>query len=280
MALPLDAILASRTSHTPVVMGILNVTPDSFSDGGQFFSPDEALAQARALLDAGCDILDVGAESTRPGAERISPGEQIRRLREILPALCGLGVLVSIDTTRAAVAKFALDCGAAMLNDISAGRDDPAMFSLAAERKVPICLMHMQSQPGDMQTNPRYDDVTAEVGAFLAERVNAAVAAGIPREWCIVDPGIGFGKTLDHNLALLASVEQWAPAECAILIGPSRKRFISEIDPNAADDNRLGGTLAACVATYRQGATIFRVHDAAPIRQGLLVEQALRSAAH
>lgn len=278
MALPLEIILASRATREPVVMGILNVTPDSFSDGGEFGSPDDALAQARALLDAGCELLDVGAESTRPGAKRIPAEEQITRLREVLPALCEMDVTISIDTTRAAVAEFALDCGAAILNDISAGRDDAGMLPLASARGAAICLMHMQGQPGDMQDAPRYDDVVAEVGAFLAERVAAAVAAGVPRERCIVDPGIGFGKTLEHNLALLTHVDQWAPAGCPILIGPSRKRFIAEIDPRASADNRLGGTLAACVETYRQGATIFRVHDPAPIRQALLVEQSLRAA--
>ena len=258
-------------------MGIVNVTPDSFSDGGQFCSPADALAQAKALVEAGCDILDLGAESTRPGSQRVDAETQIQRLRDILPAVCELGVVISIDTTLAPVASFALDAGAHILNDVSAGRDDPAMLPLAASRNAPICLMHMQGQPGTMQAAPHYDDVTAEVAAFFTERLAAAHGAGIPREHCILDPGIGFGKTLEHNLALLARVNDWAPRDTVLLIGPSRKRFIDDIAPAPAQQ-RVGGTLAACLATYRQGATIFRVHDPQPIRQGLEVQRALETA--
>jgi len=205
MAASVADILRSHSTGRATVMGILNVTPDSFSDGGRFLRPADARQRAARLLAEGADAIDIGAESTRPGSDRVPPGEQIDRLRDVLPAVCGLGRPVSIDTTSAEVAAFALDAGAAIVNDISAGRDDPGLFALAAERGCPIVLMHMLGQPKTMQADPRYEDVVAEVAAFLRGRVEAAEAAGVPRERCIVDPGIGFGKKREHNLALLAN---------------------------------------------------------------------------
>jgi len=271
----LDDILTSHRTGCPIVMGVLNITPDSFSDGGRFLAPDAAIAGARAMVAAGADVVDVGAESTRPGSDRVGPDEQIRRLEAILPAVVALGAAVSIDTTSAAVAAFALDAGAAIVNDVAAGRDDPAMLPLVAERGAPVVLMHMLGRPKDMQTDPRYDDVVAEVRAFLAERLDAAVAAGVDRRRCIVDPGIGFGKTLEHNLALLAGVEALTALGVPVLVGPSRKRFISALVGDVPPDERLGGTLAAVCAAYRRGATIFRVHDVAPARQALAVLAAI-----
>ena len=245
MGLSLDDILASHRTHQPVVMGILNVTPDSFSDGGAFFDPGAAAEQARQMADEGADVIDVGAESTRPGSERVTAGEQIRRLRKVLPAAVASGAVVSIDTTLSPVARFALDAGAAIINDVSAGRDDPAMLDLAADRQAPIILMHMLGTPKDMQAEPRYENVVAEVRAFLADRAAAAEAAGVPRERIIVDPGIGFGKRLEHNLALLAGIGELVSLGLGVLVGPSRKRFIGELTGQDDPRRRTAGTVAA-----------------------------------
>ena len=275
MGLSLDDILASHRTRRAVVMGILNVTPDSFSDGGEFFDPAAAAGQARRMADEGADIIDVGAESTRPGSQRVTAGEQIRRLLKALPAAVASGAVVSIDTTLSAVARFALDEGAAMINDVSAGRDDPAMLDLAAKRGAPIVLMHMLGEPKDMQVEPRYDNVVAEVRAFLAERAAAAEAAGVPRERIIVDPGFGFGKRLEHNLALLAGIGELVSLSYAVLVGPSRKRFIAALTGQEDPHSRTAGTIAACLAAWSRGATMFRVHDVGPLRQALAVAAAI-----
>jgi len=279
MGLSLDDILASPRTRKPVVMGILNVTPDSFSDGGEFFDPAAAAYQARRLADEGADVIDVGAESTRPGSQRVAADEQIARLRSALPAAVASGAVVSIDTTLSAVARFALDEGAAIINDVSAGRDDPAMLALAAQRRAPIVLMHMLGTPKDMQIEPRYDDVVAEVRQFLAARADAAQAAGVPRERIIVDPGIGFGKTLDHNLALLAGTGEIASLGYGVLVGPSRKRFIGALTGQQDPHRRTAGTVAACLAAWSRGATMFRVHDVRELRDALAVATAIRTRA-
>jgi len=272
----IDEILTSHHSGRSVVMGILNVTPDSFSDGGEFFDPPAARAQALRMLDEGADVIDIGAESTRPGSAGVGPVDQIHRLRDVLPAVAETGATVSIDTTSAEVAAFALEAGAAIINDVSAGRDDPQILSLAAERKAPLVLMHMLGRPRTMQDNPRYDDVVAEVREFLAGRVEAAAAAGVARGRIIVDPGIGFGKRLEHNLALLAAgVGALLELGCPVLVGPSRKRFIGELTGCEAARRRLGGTLAACLAARRRGASIFRVHDVGPVVEALKVFEAI-----
>ncbi|HUS92837.1 MAG TPA: dihydropteroate synthase [Phycisphaerae bacterium] len=275
MKTSIEDILASHRTGRVVVMGILNVTPDSFSDGGAFLDPGAAREQAERMAAEGADVLDVGAESTRPGSGRVPAGEQIERLREVIPAVAACGVAVSIDTTRAEVACFALDSGAQLINDVSAGRDDARMLPLAAERGAPIVLMHMLDEPRTMQADPHYDDVVAEVRAFLAGRMDAAVAAGVPRERIVVDPGIGFGKRLEDNLALLAGVGELASLGAAVLVGPSRKRFIGALAGAPDPAERLGGSIAACLAAYRRGATIFRVHDVAPVRQALTVAAAI-----
>jgi len=264
-----EAILRSHRTGVPVVMGILNVTPDSFSDAGAFFDPAAAVAHARRMAAEGADVLDVGAESTRPGSERVAPAEQIRRLAPVLGEVAVLGVPVSIDTTSAEVADYALSAGATIVNDVSAGREDADLLPLAAARGAAVVLMHMLGRPKTMQADPRYDDVVTEVRDFLTERLVAAAAAGVPREHCIVDPGIGFGKTLEHNLQLLDGVAALAAMGVPVLIGASRKRFIGEITGVTDPPGRLAGSLAAACAAYARGATVFRVHDVAPARQAL-----------
>ena len=275
MAVTVHDIMTSHRTGRAVVMGVLNVTPDSFSDGGRFLDPAAAAAQTRRMLDEGADVIDIGAESTRPGSDRVSPAEQIGRLAEILPAAVETGALVSIDTTSAEVADFALGAGAAIINDVSAGRDDPEILAVAAQQDVPLVLMHMLGSPKTMQAEPHYDDVVAEVRGFLAARIEAAVAAGVPEENVIVDPGIGFGKLLEHNLALIAGVGALAELGRPVLIGPSRKRFIGELTGIETPADRAAGTIAACLAARRRGATIFRVHDVAPLVEALKVFDAV-----
>jgi dihydropteroate synthase len=275
MSATLQDILQSHRTHRAAVMGVLNVTPDSFSDGGAFLSPPRAIAGAGAMVAAGADIIDVGAESTRPGSERVSAEEQIARLRDVLPAVAKLPALVSIDTTRAAVAAFALRAGATIINDISAGREDVDMFALAAESGAAMVLMHMAGEPKTMQLDPHYDDVVAEVRAFLADRLAAAEAAGVPRDRLIVDPGIGFGKRTEHNLALLAGLGELVSLHRPVMVGASRKRFIGELAGAAVSADRLAGSLAALLEARRRGATIFRVHDVPASVQALKVASAI-----
>ncbi|MDP6044826.1 MAG: dihydropteroate synthase [Phycisphaerae bacterium] len=274
-------ILTARPSDPAVVMGILNVTPDSFSDGGKYLDPQSASAQAMQMIDSGAEIIDIGAESTRPGSDPVPPDEQIRRIEQVIPAIARTGAVVSIDTTNSAVAARAIEWGATIINDVSAGRDDPEILSLAAESRAGLVLMHMLGQPRNMQANPQYDDVLGEVKAFLSERIEAACAAGVAASRIVIDPGIGFGKKLEHNLALLGGVSGLADLGCAILIGPSRKRFIGDLGGSVRAEDRIGGTIAACLAARRGGATIFRVHDAAPAVEALRVYDAVISnAAH
>jgi dihydropteroate synthase len=278
MSATLEDILHSHRTGRAVVMGILNVTPDSFSDGGEFLSPPQAVARAKAMAAEGADIIDIGAESTRPGSDRLSPAEQIARLQDVLPAVAGLGTVVSIDTTSAQVAAFALDCGAAIINDISAGRDDPAMFALAARRGSAMVLMHMAGQPKTMQVDPHYDDVVGEVRAFLAERILAAEAAGLSADRLIVDPGLGFGKRTEHNVALLAGLDKLAGLGRPVMVGASRKRFIGQLTGVQTPADRLGGSLAACLFARGRGATLFRVHDVAATVQALKMSAAIEDA--
>ena len=278
MAVTLDDILTSHRTRRPIVMGVLNVTPDSFSDGGEFFDSGQAIQQARVMLDEGADIIDIGPESTRPGSDRVSAADQIDRIRNILPAVAEMGAVVSIDTTWAEVARFALDAGAAVINDVSAGRDDPSLLALAAEREAPICLMHMLGEPKTMQADPVYDDVVGQVAEFLSHRADVAQAAGVDRDRIIVDPGIGFGKMLDHNLALLAGTARLAALGYPVMIGASRKRFIGEIASQPDPAQRSAGTLAACLGCWRQGASIFRVHDVGEMVQAFAVACAIESA--
>jgi dihydropteroate synthase len=276
LAASIEDILGSHRTGRPVLVGILNVTPDSFSDGGEFLDPASAVQQARKLAADGADVLDVGAESTRPGSQRVSPADQIARLREVLPEVVRIGRLVSIDTTRLEVAEFALEAGAGIVNDVSAGREDPRILRLAAERPCALVLMHMLGQPKSMQENPTYNDVVAEVRDFLSQRLAAAESAGVPRQRCIVDPGIGFGKRLEHNLALLGNLRALTELGCPVMVGPSRKRFIGELTDQEQPYRRVPGTVAACVMAQLGGATIFRVHDVAEVLAGLRVAGAIR----
>jgi dihydropteroate synthase len=278
MAATLNDILNSHRTRTPVLAGIVNVTPDSFSDGGQFFDPADAVAHARNLVADGADILDLGAESTRPGAQRVIASDQIDRLRDVLRALRDCPAVISVDTTLAEVADFAIANGATIINDISAGREDPEMLKLVARHGCGYILMHMLGEPATMQQAPRYADVVAEVRDFLAERLGAAAAAGIDRSRCIVDPGIGFGKKLEHNLALLSATDEIASLSCPVMIGASRKRFIGELTGQADASKRIWGTVGACLAAWHRGATIFRVHDVAELWQALRVAAAIDAA--
>jgi dihydropteroate synthase len=259
-------------------MGVVNVTPDSFSDGGLFFEPGAAVAHGLELVAEGADILDIGGESTRPGAE---PVAQERELRRVLPVVEGLAAelgsraaTLSIDTSKAAVARAALHAGAGLVNDVTALRGDPEMVEVVAESGAQCCLMHMLGEPRTMQREPRYADVVDDVKAFLAERLAFAVDAGVAEERVLLDPGIGFGKTLAHNLELLRRLRELAALGRPLLLGTSRKSFLGRILAGADEQpldtaQRLPGTLATCVLAYERGARVFRVHDVAPARAAL-----------
>lgn len=266
--------------HRPtLVMGVLNVTPDSFSDGGQFLDPAAAEEQALQMAAQGADLIDIGAESTRPGSQRVPADEQIHRLR---PVLARLGrqppCTLSIDTTRADVVRLALDHGVSLVNDISAGRDDPTMLPLVASRGVPVILMHMRGQPADMQQDPRYEDVVLEVRAFLAERLAVAARAGIQPGRVLLDPGIGFGKTLQHNLSLLAGLSALASLGRPLVVGTSRKGFIGRLTGRDDPRQRLWGTAASVAWCAANGAAIARVHDVEPMVAVVRVARAISAA--
>ena len=250
-----------------LIMGILNVTPDSFSDGGRFLSPDAAVERALAMEKEGADIIDVGGESARPGADPVPVEEELRRVLPVLERLRGkLRIPISIDTTKAEVAEAALRAGASIVNDISALRFDPAMAPLVAKFGAGLVLMHMLGTPKTMQQAPYYEDVVTEVRDFLAERAQYAQSQGIPREAIAVDPGIGFGKTVEHNLELLRRLPELVELGFPVLVGPSRKSFIGAILGLGVEE-RLEGTLAACAVAVVRGADILRVHDVKEVRR-------------
>ena len=255
-------------------MGIVNVTPDSFSDGGLYLDADAALAHGRELAAAGADVLDVGGESTRPGADAVPAAEELRRVRPVVEALSAAGHTVSIDTSKASVAEAALDAGARIVNDVTALRGDPELAPLCAERGCDVVLMHMLGTPRTMQEDPRYGDVVEDVKAFLAERIEHAIAAGIGQERIWIDPGIGFGKTLEHNLELLARLGELRELGRPVIVGTSRKRFIGAIT-GREPDARIGGTVASNVLALANGADAFRVHDVAEVAEALRVAEAL-----
>ena len=259
------------------LMGVVNVTPDSFSDGGEFLDAERAIAHGRELAAQGADIVDVGGESTRPGAEAVGAAAELERVGPVVAALAGdggPGVPVSIDTSKRAVAEAALDAGAAIVNDVTALRGDPEMASLCAERGCGLVLMHMLGDPRTMQDDPRYDDVVDDVKAFLAERIEGAVAEGVAEERIWVDPGIGFGKSVEHNLELTLRLGELRELGRPIVYGSSRKSFIGKLT-GAPVDARLGGTIASSVLAYARGADVLRVHDAGPLRQALTVAEAI-----
>lgn len=274
-------------------MGILNVTPDSFSDGGRFLDAAAAVEHARAMVEEGAHILDVGGESTRPGAEPVTAQEELARVVPVLEGVAQAGLLdraqVSIDTCKASVAAAALDAGATLVNDVTAFRADPQMVALVADSGVECCLMHMLGEPRTMQGaggvggvggvgGPQYTDVVDEVKAFLVERMDFAVRAGVREDRILLDPGIGFGKTIEHNLTLLARLQEIAALGRPLVIGTSRKSFLGRIIARASGaqepvdaDQRLPGTIATNVLALERGASVFRVHDVAPVRDALAV---------
>jgi dihydropteroate synthase len=262
---------------TPTLMGIVNVTPDSFSDGGLYLDPEAAIAHGVELAAEGARILDIGGESTRPGAEAVDAELERERTEPVVAALAGLdgpGAGVSIDTSKASVAAAALDAGATIVNDVTALRADPELAAVCGERGPTVVLMHMQGTPRTMQSNPTYDDVVDDVRAFLAERIEVAVAAGVDEGRIWVDPGIGFGKTLAHNLELLRRLGELRELGRPIVVGSSRKSFIAALtgrDPS----RRLGGTVASNVLALAAGAEVFRVHDVLEVKRGLMVAAAI-----
>jgi dihydropteroate synthase len=259
------------------LMGVVNVTPDSFSDGGLYLDPSAAIAHGRELAAAGATILDVGGESTRPGAAPVAPDEELRRVEPVVAELAGVVEAISVDTSKATVAEAALDAGATIVNDVTALRGDPAMAALVADRGAGLVLMHMAGDPRTMQVDPTYGDVVAEVRDFLAERLAAAVAAGIDESRIWLDPGIGFGKTVAHNLELLRGLPELATLGRPILLGTSRKSFIGRTDGSETDD-RLGGTIATSILAALAGATILRVHDVREMSQAMQVVDAVLTA--
>ncbi|HET6251842.1 MAG TPA: dihydropteroate synthase [Tepidisphaeraceae bacterium] len=265
--------------HRPtLVMGILNLTPDSFSDGGKFAAADAALAHAEQMAADGADWIDIGAESTRPGSLSVSADEQLQRLMPVLSELRKrVAVVLSIDTTQAAVAAAALEAGVNVVNDISAGRDSPGMFPLVARHHAPIILMHMQGNPATMQQAPHYQDVTAEVSQFHRRRISAAVSEGVEPANILLDPGIGFGKTADHNLQLLRDLPAIATLGTPLVVGASRKGFIEKITGERAETGRPFGTAATVAWSAANGAAIVRVHDVRAMKQVLAMVSAIRS---
>jgi dihydropteroate synthase len=257
------------------VMGIVNVTPDSFSDGGLYIDAPAAIAHGLQLEAEGARILDVGGESTRPGAAPVSAEDELRRVVPVIEGLLAAGTRarISIDTSKAWVAAAAIAAGATLVNDVTALRGDPAMVEVVAGHGVDCCLMHMLGEPRTMQTDPRYDEVVNDVKAFLEQRLAFAVAHGVTEERILLDPGIGFGKTVAHNLELLARLDELAGLGRPIVIGTSRKSFLGRITGRAVDD-RLAATVATNVLAYERGARVFRVHDAGPIRDALAITAA------
>jgi dihydropteroate synthase len=271
--------LRTRTlavGRIPLLMGIINATPDSFSDAGQCFDPAAAIARGLQLAAEGADLLDVGGESTRPGAQPVDAGEELRRVMPVVAALCQQTSLpVSIDTTKAIVAREALAAGAEAINDVTGLTGDAGMLPLAVDAGCGLCVMHMRDMPQTMQRNPVYDDVVAEVRAYLAQRRDAIVAAGLRQAQVALDPGIGFGKTTAHNLALLSHAWQLHALGCPIVVGHSRKRFIGELLGDLRAD-RTAGTIGVALALAAQHVQVLRVHDVAAVRQSLLLYEATR----
>ena len=255
-------------------MGIVNVTPDSFSDGGLYLDAEAATTHGRRLAGEGAEILDVGGESTRPGAETVIAGEELRRTEPVVRALAADGHQVSIDTSKVAVAAAALDAGAAIVNDVTALAAGPELAELCADRGCGLVLMHMQGTPRTMQEDPAYDDVVDDIRAFLGERIEFAMSRGVDESRIWVDPGIGFGKTVEHNLELLRRLGELRDLGRPIVIGTSRKTFLGKLtgrEPGA----RLGGTIASNVLALAAGADVFRVHDVGPVREALSVAEAI-----
>jgi dihydropteroate synthase len=256
-------------------MGIVNVTPDSFSDGGLYLEPSAAIEHGLELEAQGATILDIGGESTRPGASPVAADEELRRIRPVIEGLAGsvTEAEISVDTSKAAVAHVALDAGATIINDVTAFRADPELVALVAQRAAGCCLMHMLGKPRTMQIDPHYDDVVSDVKAFLEQRMAFAVSEGVEEERIMLDPGIGFGKTVAHNLELLRRLDELVALGRPVVIGTSRKSFLARFTDGKAPD-RLAATIATNVLAYERGARVFRVHDVAPVHDALAVAAA------
>ncbi|HEV8646242.1 MAG TPA: dihydropteroate synthase [Burkholderiales bacterium] len=276
--LPLASLQAGRFSlalERPLIMGVVNVTPDSFSDGGRFLGTQQAVEHARILVEEGADILDIGGESSRPGAEPVGLDEELRRVMPVLEKLGGIPIPVSVDTCKPEVMRRAIAAGAAMVNDINALRELDALEAVA-ESQVAVCLMHMQGEPRTMQQDPHYEDVVSEVAEFLALRVEAAHQAGIARERIVIDPGFGFGKKTGHNLELLRGLPRIAGLGQPVLVGLSRKSLFGKITGKPVAD-RVSASVAAALLAVERGAALVRVHDVAATRDALLVLNAIES---
>lgn len=260
------------------IMGVINVTPDSFSDAGEVFAQVDAVARGKAMVEAGVDILDVGGESTRPGAQEISISEELDRVIPVIEGLLETGVILSVDTRHAEVMAGAIQAGAHIINDVTALTGEPKSLEVVANLGCPVILMHMQGEPGTMQNAPMYKDAPREVSDYLAKRIKACEAAGIARSQIAIDPGIGFGKTVDHNLQIIKQIERLHEHGCAIVLGVSRKRFIGLITDTQNPQGRLPGSLAAAVYARTKGVQIFRVHDVAESKQALLICDYIQSA--
>ncbi|MBL8659476.1 MAG: dihydropteroate synthase [Rhodospirillales bacterium] len=257
------------------VMGVVNVTPDSFSDGGEAFATDAAISRALAMVDAGADFIDIGGESTRPGSEGVAIDEELARVVPVVAALAARGVRISVDTRHPEVMAAALDAGAAIVNDITALTGDARSLPLVAGRRAGVVLMHMQGDPRTMQDAPCYDDAAADVRAWLTARRDECLAAGVPAGQIALDPGIGFGKTVDHNLRILSRLAEYRALGCALLVGVSRKSFIARLSRSEPPQGRLAGSLAAALAAVARGAHIVRVHDVEATVQALKVWSAI-----
>jgi dihydropteroate synthase len=259
---------------SPLLMGVVNVTPDSFSDGGLFLDADAAVEQGRQLAGEGADLLDIGGESTRPGAAPVAEHEELRRVVPVIERLADVGPRLSIDTTKVAVARAAVEAGATLVNDVSAFRFDPALAGFVAAAGVDCCLMHMLGEPRTMQEDPRYGDVVDEVKSFLEERLAFAVGEGVPEQRVWLDPGIGFGKTAAHNVELLRRLDEIVAIGRPVVVGTSRKSFLGKLTGGRAEGERLPGTIATNVVALERGASVFRVHEVAAVRDALLVAAA------
>jgi dihydropteroate synthase len=257
-------------------MGVVNVTPDSFSDAGRFLEPEKAISHGLELAAEGAEIIDIGGESTRPGALPVKAEEELARVLPVIEGLIAAGTKaqISVDTSKASVASKALDAGASFVNDVTALRGDPEMVSLIASSEADVCLMHMLGDPRTMQDNPRYDDVVTEVKAFLAERLQFAVHGGVAEERILLDPGIGFGKTAQHNLVLIDRLDELVALGRPVVIGASRKSFIGRITGREDPDERVPGTVAVNVLAYERGVRVFRVHDVAASHDALAMAAA------
>ena len=262
-------------SGTPVVMGVLNVTPDSFSEEGRNFSLEQAVKSAREMVEAGADIIDIGGESTRPGAAEVNPEEEQKRVLPVLEEIKKLDTIISLDTRNASTMREGLNKGVDLINDVTALTGDPDSLGTVADSEAFICLMHMQGKPQTMQKNPTYQDVVDEIISFLRERIEACAISGISRDRLIVDPGIGFGKTLEHNLEIFKDLNRFQELDVPVLLGASRKSFIEKICGEVNVDLRLPGSLAACLWGLEKGARIFRVHDVPETIQALDVWRAI-----